>query len=135
MAYCVNYHGITICLETEFRKRFCEIHSTYICHYVEHEHQVPCWKYIAEYYIFAFMIKDVYQVPSYVHVYVYTAYCTHKQIHVQQCQKHLESREITLSSEAGPRCGCKTKGLCTQSEITYTIGTEDILLQGKMTAL
>ena len=47
---------------------------------------------------------------------------------IQRYRKHLESGEATLSSEASPRCGCKAKGLCTRSEISYD-GAEDILLR------
>ena len=37
----------------------------------------------------------------------------------QRCWKHLESGEATLSSRAGPRCGCKAIGLCMRSQIMY----------------
>ena len=47
---------------------------------------------------------------------------------IQRYRKHLESGEATLSSKASPRCGCKAKGLCTRSEISYE-GAEDILLR------
>ena len=35
------------------------------------------------------------------------------------------SGEAILSSEAGPRCGCKTKGLCMRSQITYVLSQVD----------
>ena len=58
---------------------------------------------------------------QYVYVCTYVAYSAIKHFVIgtlQRRRKHSESGKATLSSEVGPRCGCKTKGLCTRSQIT-----------------
>ena len=48
---------------------------------------------------------------------------------------YIESGEATLSSKASPRCGCKTKGLCTRSEITHTMAQKTFCYDEEMASL